>query len=102
MPPVVVVPPAGVVVVGTPLLLPEAAEVTGVLPAFVPGRMLESAPFLQHSPAVNLTVVGVNVPQPIVAQVVAPPVQLEALPVPVVVPPPPYVPPVFPPRKDRN
>jgi hypothetical protein len=66
--------------------------------------MVDSAPFLQHAPAANLTILGVNIPQPIVAQVVAPPVQLEALPVapPVVVPPPPFVPPVFPPRKDRN
>jgi hypothetical protein len=36
--------------------------------------------------------------------VIQPPVQLEALPVaqPVVIPPPPYVAPVFPPRVDRN
>ena len=101
VPPVVVVPPAVVVAPGGVVVAPGVAPEV-VLPLFIAGRMLDSAPFLQHSPVFNLSVAGVNIPQPIVAQVVAPPVQLEALPPPVVVPPPVYVPPVFPPRKDRN
>ena len=98
--PVVVAP---VVVVEAPHLLPEAAEVGGLLPGFV---MVNSAPFLTHLPTANLTVVGVNIPPSFVAQAVAPPVQVQpvAVPPPPVVapPPPPYVPPVMPPRKDRN
>ena len=79
-----------------------------VLSGFIPGMMVDSAPFLQHSPFVNLAVAGtgVNVPPVIVSRAVPPPVQLVVPPVPLavpaVIPPPPYVPPVFPPRRDRN
>ena len=66
--------------------------------------MIGAIAFLSHSPFVNLTLAGVNVPVPVVAEVVQPPVQLEAppVPVPVIVPPAPYVPPYAPPRRDRH
>ncbi len=71
--------------------------------------MVDSEAFLLHSPVVNLRVVGVNIPAPVVAQVVQPPVQLQPVPVPVpvVVPVPapipvPYVAPPPPFRRDRN
>ncbi len=103
--PVVVAP----VVVAPDVVAPVAGEAavaaSEVLPVlFVPGMMIGATPFLSHSPAFNLTVAGVNVPAPLVLEIVQPPVQLapQPVPVPVVVPPPPYVPPYVPPRRDRN
>jgi len=103
--PLVAVPDTTVV----PAILPTSDSGGVELPDFTPGMMVDSEAFLLHSPVVNLRVVGVNIPAPVVAQVVQPPVQLQPVPVPVpvVVPVPapipvPYVAPPPPFRRDRN